>query len=419
MTVITDSFKRTYIKIGDEANCVAVQKAMFKLGFKWSSNDRVIRMMAANGGYIYVNKDCRMTHTGPSRQRSVDGEYSEFTEKKLHQYLAAVELYTAYRKQAKKAQKQRLKLRKQGYTTKREAFEIPPLDKHEGVFYVRRNGAKGFNQRAYMLDWSERGGETITAYKVVYPKTKGNIISIDTLVGNVAKDLGREVVKIDNYWTPHDPAKDPAPNPEDVVEVLLRNGDVRTSVASYDVIGPAPAFQVVGYRLKDKPEVVEAEFEFVEVPEADGQPKEDTNPKKQYGVQNIPLHYWSTLASSYGALAFYNGALKYGKANFANTPVEAGIYIDGAMRHLAAWVAGEEFDPADGVPNLGGVLANIAILLEARSAGTLIDDRPKLHGYLKEREALKEVVKHLNKLHEGKTPKHYVQGGKHYVQGGA
>jgi hypothetical protein len=136
-------------------------------------------------------------------------------------------------------------------------------------------------------------------------------------------------------------------------------------------------------------------------------PAPDTNPKKQYGVQSVPLNMWSPLASAYGALGLYNGSLKYGKANFANTPVEASIYIAAAMRHLNAWAAGEEFDPADGVPNLGGVLANIAILLEARAAGTLIDDRLKMSGYLKERDALKDIVKNLNELHAGKAPKHY------------
>lgn len=133
----------------------------------------------------------------------------------------------------------------------------------------------------------------------------------------------------------------------------------------------------------------------------------DTNPKKQYGVQSVPLNMWSPLASAYGSLGLYNGSLKYGTANFANTPVEASIYIAGAMRHLAAWASGEEFDPADGVPNLGGVLANVAILLEARAAGTLIDDRANMSGYLKEREKLREVVANLNKIHAGKNPKHY------------
>lgn len=135
--------------------------------------------------------------------------------------------------------------------------------------------------------------------------------------------------------------------------------------------------------------------------------KPDTNPKRQYGMKSIPLNLWSPLASAYGALALYNGASKYGQGNYKATPVEASIYIAAAMRHLSAWAEGEELDPADGVPNLGGVLANIAILLDARAVGTLIDDRQVRGGYLQERESLSKVVEHLTKLHEGKEPRHY------------
>ena len=60
-----------------------------------------------------------------------------------------------------------------------------------------------------------------------------------------------------------------------------------------------------------------------------------------------------------------------------------------------------------GGPNLGGVLANIAIILDARAAGTLIDDRQIQGGYLKEREALKAIVKQIQEVHAGKTPRHY------------
>ncbi len=133
----------------------------------------------------------------------------------------------------------------------------------------------------------------------------------------------------------------------------------------------------------------------------------ETNPKKQFGDKSLPLSIWPALASAYGCLGLYNGKLKYGQSNFNATPVEASIYIAGAMRHLAAWSEGEEFDPADGVPNLGGVLANIAIILEARAAGTLIDDRKLGSGYLKERDALKEIVASLQILHKYKEPKHY------------
>lgn len=141
--------------------------------------------------------------------------------------------------------------------------------------------------------------------------------------------------------------------------------------------------------------------------EQDTNSAESTNPKRQFGLASIPLHLWSPLASAYGSLGLYNGSLKYGRNNFKATPVEASIYIAAAMRHLSAWAEGEEYDPADGVPNLGGVLANIAILLEARAAGTLVDDRQMGTGYLKEREHLKEIMKNVTEIHKDKNPRHY------------
>lgn len=141
-------------------------------------------------------------------------------------------------------------------------------------------------------------------------------------------------------------------------------------------------------------------------------PVPDTNPKRQYGMRSIPLNLWSPLASAYGAVGLYNGSLKYGQGNYKATPVEASIYIAAMLRHAVAWAEGQEYDPADGVPNLAGVLANVAIILDARANGTLIDDRQIPSGYLDEIEKLKDIVVSLQKLHEGKTPRHYTIANK-------
>lgn len=138
----------------------------------------------------------------------------------------------------------------------------------------------------------------------------------------------------------------------------------------------------------------------------------DTNPKRQYGMRSIPLNLWSPLASAYGAIGLYNGSLKYGRGNYKATPVEASIYIAATLRHMVAWAEGQEFDLADGVPNLAGALANIAILIDARANGTLIDDRQIPSGYLNEIEKLKDLVVSLQELHKDKNPKHYTLADK-------
>ena len=131
-----------------------------------------------------------------------------------------------------------------------------------------------------------------------------------------------------------------------------------------------------------------------------------TNPKESIGLAKIPLHLWSPLASAYGSLGLLNGG-KYGYGNYKATPVLASIYISATERHFSAWKEGQECDPADGVPHLAAVLANIAILLESRAVGTMIDDRQITGGYLKEIEKLTEIANSVQKLHSHLKPKHY------------
>lgn len=133
----------------------------------------------------------------------------------------------------------------------------------------------------------------------------------------------------------------------------------------------------------------------------------NTNPKAGFGAAKVPLNLWPPIASAYGSLAFLNGGLKYGYGNYKATPVLASIYIAGALRHFSAWAEGEEFDPVDGMPHLGGALANIGILLEARSVGTLVDDRQISGGYTKELENLNKIAASLHEFHKDKNPRHY------------
>lgn len=134
----------------------------------------------------------------------------------------------------------------------------------------------------------------------------------------------------------------------------------------------------------------------------------DTNPKQALGLSSIPMNLLSPLACAYGSLGKLNGKLKYGGSNFIGTEVIMSIYMDAIRRHLDGIMAGEEFDPADGVPHFGAMLANIDIILCARAGGTLIDDRPLLKGYREEMDKLKPIVAQLQELHKDKNPKHYL-----------
>lgn len=166
---------------------------------------------------------------------------------------------------------------------------------------------------------------------------------------------------------------------------------------------------IVAYRLAE----VQSEYSDV-VSDGGFDPRNameipNVNPKQQFGMSKLPMHLASPLATAYMAIGLGNGALKYGTANFKATPVLASIYIAGLKRHVDAWLEGEENDPDDGAPHLGAALANLAIIIEARANGTLIDDRPIGEGYLKEREMLTEIWQQIQQKHAGKQPHHFTR----------
>lgn len=133
----------------------------------------------------------------------------------------------------------------------------------------------------------------------------------------------------------------------------------------------------------------------------------ETNPKDAIGSNKVPLHLWPSTATAIGSIALLNGALKYGRSNWRVAGVRASIYADAAKRHLDAWFEGEETDPDDGVDHLGAVLACLAILVDARAAGKLNDDRAVQGGYRKTINECTSEVTRLKELHAGKEPKHY------------
>jgi hypothetical protein len=134
-----------------------------------------------------------------------------------------------------------------------------------------------------------------------------------------------------------------------------------------------------------------------------------TNPKHNIGSSKLPLHLASPLAIAYMSVGLANGAGKYGIANYKATPVVLSIYLSATMRHLLALLEGEEFDPVDGSPHIGAILANMAIILDARAVGSLVDDRPIPGGYIQELDNLTKIYQGVVKLHEGKNPHHYTR----------
>lgn len=133
-----------------------------------------------------------------------------------------------------------------------------------------------------------------------------------------------------------------------------------------------------------------------------------SNPKDSIGTDKVPFHLWPETASALGSVAILDGNLKYGRTNWRAAGVKASIYVDAARRHLNAWFdAGEDADPDSGIDHLGHALACLAILVDARAADKLTDDRMVKGGYRKFIDSLTAHVKRLREKHKDKSPKHW------------
>lgn len=101
-----------------------------------------------------------------------------------------------------------------------------------------------------------------------------------------------------------------------------------------------------------------------------------TNPKDTVADGKLPLHLVPDTLDVFAALAFLEGALKYGAYNWRVAGVRASVYRSALDRHISKWWNGEWADPDTGVPHLANAIACLAILADAHVARKLIDDRP-------------------------------------------
>lgn len=136
--------------------------------------------------------------------------------------------------------------------------------------------------------------------------------------------------------------------------------------------------------------------------------KSNPNPKDAIGRTKMPLGLWPISATIQGCMALFAGKTKYGRCNWRATPVLASIYYEALLRHAGKWWEGEEFDSDDGTPHLGNGLACLAILIDAKICGTLIDDR-QFNGQnvIASFNNLAPVMASLVEQYADKNPRHF------------
>jgi hypothetical protein len=135
----------------------------------------------------------------------------------------------------------------------------------------------------------------------------------------------------------------------------------------------------------------------------------NSNPKDVVGDKKVPLWLCSPIAKAQWAVAQFVGMVKYGAWNWRVAGVRSSVYLSAMQRHIDAYTSGEELDPVDQTPHLGHIMACAAILIDAKAAGKLVDDRPPCVNL---RDAYSDVEKqmvHLRSIYADLKPRHYAQ----------
>lgn len=101
-----------------------------------------------------------------------------------------------------------------------------------------------------------------------------------------------------------------------------------------------------------------------------------TNPKDRIGIHKPPIHLIPAAALIHEAMAFLDGAIKYGPYNWRKEKVSATVYTAATFRHLLAWQDREELSRDARRHHLAHARACLGIILDAQSIGQLVDDRP-------------------------------------------
>lgn len=145
----------------------------------------------------------------------------------------------------------------------------------------------------------------------------------------------------------------------------------------------------------------------------DEKPTAPTNPKDRVAGTKLPCGLAPDTASIGLALAFLEGALKYGRYNWRVAGVVASVYNDALERHRKKWWNGQNCDPLTKVHHLDNLMACAAILRDAELYGMLTDDRPPCpnpDAMAKFIDDSSAIVTHLKELFKDHNPRQFKIG---------
>jgi hypothetical protein len=103
------------------------------------------------------------------------------------------------------------------------------------------------------------------------------------------------------------------------------------------------------------------------------------NPKEKAGKQKTQYHLVPPRVLKEVAEAMTEGANKYGPYNFRQAGVNMTTYYSSTLRHLNAWMEGEDIDPDSGLHHGVKAIAGLIVLMDSIMEGNANDDRPIVH----------------------------------------
>jgi hypothetical protein len=104
--------------------------------------------------------------------------------------------------------------------------------------------------------------------------------------------------------------------------------------------------------------------------------RQGVNPKDLIGAKKAPVDLVPPALLVGAAQALGDGAAKYGPYNWREYRVQSMTYLAAALRHILAFIDGEDVATDSGVLHLAHVAGCMAILLDAFGSGFIDDNRP-------------------------------------------
>lgn len=123
------------------------------------------------------------------------------------------------------------------------------------------------------------------------------------------------------------------------------------------------------WKTKDTKAAIKADFTNTPI---------DSNLKTAVALNKPRLSNIPTFTLFAMGAAMSDGAKKYGRYNWRATGSTVSVFYDAMNRHLQDWYTGEDFAKDSKIHHLAHLMADCAIMLDARNHPNMNDDRQKV-----------------------------------------